>query len=323
MSDNELWPRIELKMVGDWGVANFHTLVGMIAANMRFRSAPRSRFWILTGTGFRDNIDAVARGEVDLGITTPLDVPLEWARQGTHLFAGRAYPFLRTLGYYPQDDRLIFAVREDTGITSFADIVERKYPLRLATAVRDPDNMLTYAIERALEAHGIAAGDIEKWGGKWLGSDRPQSCVAQAVRGEADAVCFEGVMTPGWYEWVEKAKVRFIPFTRDALASLQRDYGLRPATLAKGRLGAPQDIPCLDFSHWAIFVRDDMDEEVAYRITAVLVEHRAEMEARFRNIPVERSPLTYPVDPQKMWQGLGAPLHPGAERYYREHGYMR
>ena len=36
----QLWPRVELKMVGDWGVANFHTLVGLIAANMRFRSSP-------------------------------------------------------------------------------------------------------------------------------------------------------------------------------------------------------------------------------------------------------------------------------------------
>lgn len=129
-------------------------------------------------------------------------------------------------------------------------------------------------------------------------------------------------MTPGWYELVEKTKVRFIPFARNALAKLQSEYGLRPATLAKGRLNAAEDIPCLDFSHWAIFVRDDMDEDVAYRITSVLVEHRGEMEARYRNIPVERSPLTYPVDPRKMWQGLGAPLHLGAERYYREHGYM-
>jgi hypothetical protein len=43
---------------------------------------------------------------------------------------------------------------------------------------------MPYVIERALEAHGTAPGDIEKWGGKWLSSDRPQSCVAQAVRGE-------------------------------------------------------------------------------------------------------------------------------------------
>jgi len=27
-------------------------------------------------------------------------------REGKHLFAGREYPFLRTLGYYPQDDGL-------------------------------------------------------------------------------------------------------------------------------------------------------------------------------------------------------------------------
>jgi TRAP-type uncharacterized transport system substrate-binding protein len=33
--------------------------------------------------------------------------------------------------------------------------------------------------------------------------------------------------------------------------------------------------------------------------------------------------MTYPVDPYAMWKGLGAPLHPGAERYYREHGYMK
>src|SRR6185436_15695444 len=126
-------------------------------------------------------------GEVDLGITTPLDVPLTWAREGKHMFAGRAYPFLRTLGYYPQDARLILAVREDTGLTSFADIRERKYPLRVASSARDEDNFQTYVIDRVLEAHGIAPGDFEKWGGQWLGSERPQTCLAYAVRGEADA----------------------------------------------------------------------------------------------------------------------------------------
>jgi hypothetical protein len=40
-------------------------------------------------------------------------------------------------------------------------------------------------------------------------------------------------------------------------------------------------------------------------------------------MPVERSPMTYPIDPYTMWQGIGVDLHPGAERYYREHGYMK
>src|SRR5690606_23666441 len=112
--------------------ANFHLIVGWIAANMRWRSAPRSKFTIKTGTGYRDNVIALATGEADIAIATPYNVTPEWARAGKHAFA-EAYPYLRTLGYIPQDDRLVFAVREDTGITSFADIRERKFPLKLAT----------------------------------------------------------------------------------------------------------------------------------------------------------------------------------------------
>ena len=33
--------------------------------------------------------------------------------------------------------------------------------------------------------------------------------------------------------------------------------------------------------------------------------------------------LTYPIEPTRMPVGVDIPLHPGAERYYREHGYLR
>jgi TRAP-type uncharacterized transport system substrate-binding protein len=116
--------------------------------------------------------------------------------------------------------------------------------------------------------------------------------------------------------------MRFIPFERQALDRMKQ-IGLRPAVLPQGKLKADRDIPCLDWSHWAVIVREDMSEDVAYRIASVMVEERAELEARYRHLPPERSPMTYPIDPYKMWQGIGAPLHPGAERYYREHGYMK
>ena len=73
-------PLLKLKLLGDWGNANFHAIVGWIAANLRWRSAPDSEFIIYTGTGYRDNVDAVAKGRVDLAVTTPRDVTLEWAR---------------------------------------------------------------------------------------------------------------------------------------------------------------------------------------------------------------------------------------------------
>jgi hypothetical protein len=315
--------RIDLKIVGDWGNANFHVICGWIAANVRWRSAPGSSFWIKTGTGYRDNVDAIAKGEVDLGITTPFDVTLEWARAGKHFFAGTPYPHLRTLGYLPQDDRLVLAVRADTGLASFEDIRTRKYPLKIATTCHDPDNLMTWVIDLILRQHGIDPDDIVKWGGAWLEHDHPRKCLPQAIRGEADAVFNEGIMVPQWYELVEKVPMRFIPMERAVLDALAKDYGLRPAVLPKGRLTADRDIACLDWSHWVVTVREDMDADLAYRITSVMVEERAELESRYRHLPVERSPMTYPIDPATMWKGVGAPLHPGAERYYREHGYMK
>jgi TRAP-type uncharacterized transport system substrate-binding protein len=91
----DMWPRIDLKMVGDWGIANFHTILGVLAANLRWRSVPGSTFWIRTGTGYRENVEAVGRGEVDLGITTSSHVGLSWAREGRFFYRGRAYPDLR------------------------------------------------------------------------------------------------------------------------------------------------------------------------------------------------------------------------------------
>ena len=318
----DLGPRLDLKIVGDWGNANFHQIVGWIAANMRWRSARGSTFWIKTGTAYRDNIEAIAKREVDMGVTTPLDVTLEWAREGREFFAGTAFPNLRALGYLPQDDRLVFAVRADTGITSFEDIRRKKYPLKIATTCHDRDNMMTWVVDMVLRNHGIEPDDIVKWGGAWLEHDHPRKCLPQAIRGEANAVFNEGIMVPQWYELIEKVPMRFIPFEQPALDKMKQ-IGLRPAVLPKGKLKAERDIPCLDWSHWAIVARDDMSEELAYRITAVMVEERAELEARYRHLPPDRSPMTYPIDPYTMWKGLGAPLHPGAERYYRQNGYMK
>ncbi|HLC26561.1 MAG TPA: TAXI family TRAP transporter solute-binding subunit [bacterium] len=314
-------PRLNLKLMGDWGNANFHIIVGWIAANLRWRSAPGSEFLIYTGTGYRDNIDAVAKGLVDLAVTTPADVCLEWARAGKYFFEGTPYPHLRALGYIPQDDRLVFAVRADTGITSFADLKSRRYPLRIATTCRDPLNLMSYAVEQVFRAHGIGPKDIESWGGKWLEHDHPRKCLTWVTRGEADAAFNEGIMVPQWYELVKTVPMRFVPMESEALRELE-SMGLRPAVHKKERFNSEQDVACLDWSHWAIVVREDMSEDIAHLLTAVMVEERSELESRYRHLPPERSPMTYPIDPYTMWKGLGAPLHSGAERYYRENGYM-
>ncbi len=315
-------PRVDLTMVGDWGTANFHAILGWIAAHMRWRSAPLSKFTIRTGSAYRDGVEAVGRGDADLAITTPAHLGVRWAVEGRHFYAGRAFPNLRVLAVLPQDDRLTFAVRADTGITSFAELRERRFPLVIATTPRDPDNLCSYVIELILKVHGITPEDIVRWGGGFLEHENPRACIRMAIQGDAQAVFNEAIMVSQWRELVDKYPIRFIPIEPAAMEVLVNEYGVRPAVVEAGRLNNDTDIPCLDWSNWAVFVRDDMPEDLAYRITAVMVEERAEFEARFHHIPVTQSPLTYPIRPERMPLDAGAPLHPGAERYYREHGYL-
>jgi TRAP transporter TAXI family solute receptor len=313
-------PSLNLRLMGDGGMANFHIVMGWISANLRRRSAPGSEFLVHTSGGHRDAMKSVSAGRVDVAMTTPADIMLKWAREGKHFFEGTAYPRLQTLARLPHADRIVFAVHADKGLTSFTDLKNRHPALRIVT--RRSGSPLRLVIDKMLMAHGIDPSEIEAWGGKWLVGGEPRLSIPWIARGEADAIIEEAVMVPQWHELVEKVPMRFIPMEEKPLRELEVTYGVQPGVLEKGRLKAPDNIRCIEWADWAVFVHEDLSDEIAYMITAVMVEERAELEARYRHFPWDISPLSYPIDPYSMWKGLGAPLHPGAERYYREHGYM-
>ena len=73
---------------------------------------------------------------------------------------------LRAIGVFPTWDRLIFAVRQETGIHSLDDVKKQKYPLRISTRRRGKLQTTIYAIEEVLKAYGMSYRDIERWGGK-------------------------------------------------------------------------------------------------------------------------------------------------------------
>lgn len=318
----EKGPRVDLTMVGDWGTANFHTILGWLSAHMRWRSAPLSNFTIRTGSAYRDGVEQVGRGQADLAITTPAHIGVQWAREGVHFYSGQAFPNLRTLGAFPQDDRLTLAVAADLGITSFSELREKRPALKIAIPPRAHDNLCTYVIDLIFRAHGIDPEDIVEWGGAYVEHENPRACIRTAIRGETQAVFNEAIMVSDWTTLVESRAMNFLPIEPAAMRILTETYGLKPAQLEAGRLGNAQAIDCLDWSNWVFLVRDDMPDDLAYRLTSIMVEERAEFEARFRHIPVHQSPLTYPIMPESMPQGIAMELHPGAERYYREHGYL-
>jgi TRAP-type uncharacterized transport system substrate-binding protein len=312
---------ITLHLMGDWGIANLHRICGWISAELWRRSPPGSKFATWAGRGGTDAIEAVLNGEVQIA----LFVPAGFARtvfEGKGICQRSDVTRLRALGTLPQDDRLVLAIDAHLGITSFAELRAKQPKLRLVTAPDDGVNMTGFAAHRLLEASGVPPRAIESWGGKMLFGEGPWDTIPLATHGEADAVLFEAVMTPFWKELCIARPVNFIPFEESALNALERAFGWRRATVSRDRfanLAAP--FLALDFSDFLLFCRDDLPNDIAYTIAALLCETRDLIESQYRHISPQDSPVTYPLDPRKI-ATTSIPLASGALNYYGSHGLV-
>jgi len=268
--------------------------------------------------GMFSPVSAVAEGEADMGLTTP-PVCVTLAYRGLGPFK-KKMKNLRAIGSFPHDDRLMWAVTEDSGINSIEEMKDK--PGRLV--LRSAEHPVRLVVEKILEAYGTSLNDLKRCGWQIIEESHTLKIPVFVTKGKADAVIDEARKTPPWIQLTESRSMKFLPVREDVLQKMEDQYGYRKAILSKGMLrGIEKDVPCIDFSEWLMFVRDDMPDDFAYLIARIFDERKGQFEAYFRNIPLERSDLVYPIDMKKVWRNVGdIPLHPGAERYYREHGYM-
>ena len=173
-----------------------------------------------------------------------------------------------------------------------------------------------------LEAHGLPRATLEKHGCTFIEHDEPRGCTVRYARGQADAIVQEAVMTSYWQELANKRDLVFLPLEAKA-----RDTS-RPNTACRARLCARTICAAWiarwrssDFSHFALITTTDLPDDVAYALAWALIERYETLEMQYRHIPPERSPVSYPIDPKAVCR-TPIPLHPGAERYYRDAGHL-
>jgi len=312
-----------VRLKGGWGTENLTSACGWIATGLRWRTAKHSTFVIHTGRGMVDNVLAVLDGTVDLAFTTPT-VTASMALSGSGPYP-QPHPGLRAIAALPHRDRLLFAVTlqaaERYGLHTFADFAARRPPLRVATGLNDGINIVGYSVERVLQAYGLAWDDLEGWGGKWLVSETPHPALHWFASGEADALFYEAVTL--WQKFLGQTRLHLLPIEREVLDQLQQGYGYEQAEIEPGEFpGVERPVPTLDFSQWLLVAREELPEELAYLVAQVIVEDRADFETRYQHLPLKESALHYPIQPEKICQTTPIPLHPGAARYYDEHGYL-
>ena len=276
-------------------------------------SGARFRPWLRLATGSAILAEEVAAGGLEAAFVNPSAL-LTQAYRGVGLF--RAPLPVRIIAVYPSWDRFVFMVHPRTGIRSLRDIGEKRYPLRVSVR-EDPTHSTLVLIDQAFALHGFALKDIESWGGKLVvcGSPVDSRRMEPLRRGEIDAIFDEAIKT-----WLNEAlacglaPIVLEPAEFEQLGRL----GWRRVLLPKAHFShLSEDIDALDFSGWPIYSSASLPDDTAYDICGALAARAAEVpwEAGTNGsaLRMGRESEATPMD---------VPLHPGAERWYREHAVV-
>ena len=269
--------------------------------------------WLRLATGTPLLAHDVVNGGLEMAFLNPSGC-LTQAYRGTGLFA-EPLP-VRVVATYPSWDRFVMVVHERIGIGSVAQLKERKYPLRLSVR-ESPTHSTRVLVDQMFAFHGFSLADFESWGGSLQGVGAPSDPrrVQAMADGEIDAVFDEGI--GGWLPLALAAGMRPITIDEETLGHLEA-IGWRRAVIPADRVaGLAADCVGIDFSGWPLYTRAALPDETVYRVCAAF-------HARADAIPWEEGTYTgldqlgrdTDVTPRDV------PLHPGAERWYREQGYL-
>jgi TRAP-type uncharacterized transport system substrate-binding protein len=256
----------------------------------------------------------VASGKVQFAIINPSTI-LKLAAVGSSPFK-EPIP-LRSIAVLPSCDQMLFAVKQETGLKSITDIRERRFPLKVSLRGQ-PDHSLHIIVNHVLAAAGFSLNDIVSWGGEVrydAGMAYGPKRIGAIQRGEIHAIFDEGAST--WGNMALELGMTFLSLDEGLLQRLEV-AGLRRGLIEKKNfLKLADDVPTLDFSGWPIYTHADTSD-------ALVTDFCRALKASKDRVPwAEEGPLPLERMVQDSAEGhLEVPLHPAAERFWRECGYI-
>ena len=259
----------------------------------------------LDAVNLADGVTERVNARVDFGVTS--SAMLSAAYHGK--LAGKGpYPNLRLIAKIEDPFYYLVAAKKESGVNNFARIKQNHLPVRI---VGNDGNMTAI-----LSYYGLTADSVSSWGGK-IGVP-----IDDALKGNFDIIAgflASPAMNPESSYWTtlsQKFDLTFLEFPEELLKIIARQnvdaefVEVHPNLLK----GVDQRIKTLGRSGEAVFARDDIPEPAAYDLAKAIDENHGGLKWFIR---------VYTYDPKTVWRNFGVPLHPGAERYYREVGYMK
>ncbi|MCA8906349.1 MAG: TAXI family TRAP transporter solute-binding subunit [Rhodospirillaceae bacterium] len=254
--------------------------------------------------GSVNNVNGITSGLFNSGFSQS-DVAY-WAYTGTGVFEGEEpMADLRAIAaLYPEHIHLV--ARADAGIDSVEDLAGMRVSL-------DEPGSGTYVdASIILEAYGLSEEDIEA---EYL---KPGPAGDAMRNGQLDAFFIvAGYPTGAVVELANSIDVELVPISGDGAQAIIDEYGFFSADVIPAGTyeGMDEDVETLAVgAQWITSANED--EDLIYAITAALWNENTRRLLDVGHAKGASVTLDTALD------GIGIPLHPGAERFYREQGMV-
>ena len=288
--------------IGTGGQTGVYYVVGQSICKLVNRATDLKCTAPSTG-GSVANINAIQAGDQDMGVAQS-DMQYK-ALNGQEPWDGKAFDKLRAV-FSVHPEPVTVVARADSGIESFDDLKGKR------VNVGNPGSGQRETMQVIMDAKGWTMDDFA------LASELKSAEQAAALcDNKVDAIVFTVGHPAGTIqEATTSCDSKLIPVTGPEIDKLVEENAYYSKATIPGAMytGSPDDTDT--FGVRATFVTSaDVPEDVVYNVVKSVFDNFD----RFKGLHPAFENLT----PEEMVsQGLSAPLHPGAEKYYREQGWL-
>lgn len=245
--------------------------------------------------------------------------PAKWAMETGTLGKGPADGYLAMIGELSAVSAVNFLTEdfiEEYGVSTIEEAIRQELPIRIGCSpVGSMDNEV---VQILLAYMGVTEEDVKSWGGDVVhggGSD-----LASMVKdGKLDFMLdHTSVNSSTMQEVSMTSDVRFLQWEEETIDYFVKEKGFQRVTIAANSWKGQENEIVNAGTPDCLFVSDDLDEEVVYELTKIMCENRDYLVNIFASLE--------PFNPETCWEAEkvgGVALHPGAERYFKEAGYIK
>lgn len=277
--------------------------VGSAIAQALTEKEPFLKVNTSASNGSLANVQGIENGQIDMGLVSA-DVALV-AYEGKAEFSGKPVENLRVIAAV-YSSLSNWMVRENADIVYVHDLIGKRVAL-------GPEGSTTELSARnALTVLGINKNNTQflNYGLGTAGTAVMENDV-DAVHG------FAGIPINGLEEMAQKTPTRLLQYTDEELHKILARNASYSRSIIPAGTYTGQTQPVETFGVKCLLcVSADMDEELVYTITKALYDSVDEM--------AEEQPVMAEMKKEDFcYSNLPVPLHPGAEKFYRERGLVQ